>query len=82
MFGFRRRASVAGVQGWAREPYTGDYLLPSSRIIPLAVAARRGRYPDEDSYQHQLFTDADLIGWNDLHRSEILKHYHKRMIGI
>lgn len=82
VFGFHRRSSVAGIQGWAREPYSEDYLRKSSRIIPLAVAARHNRYPEEVSYEHQLFTDADAIEWNRLHRSEILKHYHKRMIGI
>ena len=82
VFGFHRRSSVAGIQGWAREPYSEDYLRTSSRIIPLAVAARHKRYPEEDSYEHQLFADADAIEWNGLHRSEILKHYHKRMIGI
>ena len=82
VFGFHRRASVEGVQGWAREPYTDDYLRTSSRIIPLAVAARQVHYPEEDPYQHQLFTDAHPIEWDELHRLEILKHYHKRAIGI
>ena len=82
VFGFHRRSSVAGIQGWARDPYSDDYLRTSSRIIPLAIAARRDRYPHEASYRHRSFTNAEPIEWNDLQRSEILKHYHKRMIGI
>lgn len=82
VFGFHRRSSVAGIQGWAREPYSDDYLRTSSRIISLAIAARSDRYPHEASYRHRSFANAEPIEWNDLHRSEILKHYHKRMVGI
>jgi hypothetical protein len=41
VLGFHRRASVAGVKGWAPEPYDDDTIRSSSRIIPLAIDARQ-----------------------------------------
>lgn len=82
VFGFHRRSSVAGVKGWAREPYSEEYLHKSSQIIRLSIAARQEKYPDETSYQYRPMADAEPVAWDDSHRAEILKHYHKRAVGI
>ena len=50
VFGFHRRSSVLGVQGWAENPYDEDYVTKRSRIIPLAVDARSQHFGDEDPY--------------------------------
>ncbi len=82
VFGFHRRASVDGVQGWAPEPYDDESIRLSSRIIPLAIDARRQHYPNEKPYAYQPFTDAEPIRFNEDTRREVLHHYHQRAIGI
>lgn len=82
VFGFHRRSSVDGIKGWAPEPYTDESIRSSSRIIPLAIDARRQRYPDEEPYVYQPFADADPIAFNDTTRRDVLHNYQRRMIGI
>ena len=82
VFGFHRRASVAGVQGWASEPYSDNYIHESSRIIPLAISARLRRYPDEKPFEYKPLNGTEPVSWNETNRDRILKHYHKRAIGI
>ena len=82
VFGFHRRASVAGVKGWAAQPYDDESIRSSSRIIPLAIDARRQRYPDEKQYVYQPFADAEPIRFDESARHEVLRHYHRRAIGI
>ena len=81
VFGFHRRSSVDGVKGWAPEAYTDDSIRSSSRIIPLAIDARRQRHPDEESYVYQPFAD-DPVAFNETTRREVLHNYQQRMIGI
>ena len=81
VFGFHRRASVDGVKGWAPEPYTDASIRASSRIIPLAIDARRQRHPDETPYAYQPFAD-EPIRFDDTTRREVLHRYERRMIGI
>lgn len=81
VFGFHRRSSVAGVKGWATEAYSDDSIRSSSRIIPLAIDARRQRYPDEESYVYQPFAH-DPVAFNETTRREVLYNYQRRMIGI
>lgn len=50
VFGFHRRSSVLGVQGWAKNPYGEDYVTTRSRIIPNAVDTRSQHFDDEDPY--------------------------------
>ncbi len=82
VFGFHRRASVAGVQGWAQQPFSEQYLNQTSQLIPLAIAARAAKYPRETPYTYQPLLDSDAIGWDEISKEKILKHYHKRFIGI
>lgn len=81
VFGFHRRSSVAGVKGWAPEPFDDEYIRKSSRIIPLAIDARRQRFPDEQPYVYQPLADAE-IRWNEESRRELLYDYQRRAIGI
>ena len=53
----------------------------SSRIIPLAVDARRQRFPHEAPYAYQPLADTP-VAWNDAGRRDVLHHYQRRMIGI
>lgn len=81
VFGFHRRSSVDGVKGWATEAYSDDSIRSSSRIIPLAIDARRQRFPDEESYVYQPFAD-DPVAFTETTRREVLHNYQRRMIGI
>ena len=81
VFGFHRRSSVLGVKGWAPEPYDDETIRSSSRIIPLAVDARRQRFPAEQPYLYQPLADAP-VPWNDANRRDVLRHYQRGAIGI
>ncbi len=50
--------------------YSEDYVLRRTRMIPLAIDARRQRYPDETPFDYQ----GDYIGdpaWNEQVRAEV-----------
>ena len=81
VFGFHRRSSVAGVQGWAPQPFDDTYIEASSRLIPLAIDARRQRFPDEQAYSYRPLADQP-IRLDDTTRKEVLHNYQQRMIGI
>lgn len=81
VFGFHRRASVAGVQGWAKEPFDDAYIEASSRIIPLAIDARRRRFPHERPYSYQPLAHQS-VRLSDKTRKEVLHNYQQRAIGI
>ena len=82
VLGFHRRASVAGVKGWAPQPYDDDYIRASSRIIPLAIDARRQRFPAERPYVYRPFAETEPIRFNETTRREVLNNYQQRAIGI
>ncbi len=83
VLGFHRRRSVEGVKGWAAEPYDAERLHDQSRIIALAIDARRQKHPDETPYRYAPFADAaEECAWNESSRQAVLKNYHKGMIGI
>ena len=82
VFGFHRRSSVRNIQAWQREPYTDAYLDRTSRLIPLAVDARKENQPEEEPFRYLPLDDEEQIRWESPERDKILKHYHKRMIGI
>lgn len=82
VFGFHRRASVRGIKGWMPEAYSDQYIRDSSRIIALAIDARRQRFPAERSYAYQPLADAPPIRWNEQARRDVLENYQTRMIGI
>ena len=81
VLGFHKRASAIGsettnVHAFRRPgkvksiKYTEDYVLRRSRMIPLAIDARRQKFPDEHAYE---YTGA-YIGdgqWNEQARAEI-----------
>ena len=81
VFGFHRRESVLGVKGWAQDPYSDAYIAESSRLIPLAIDARRHRFPDEVSYHYAPLAH-EAIEYNEDTRQEILTNYQQRAIGI
>ena len=83
VFGFHRRASVSGGRGWALEPYDEARIHERSRLIALAVDARRQRFPDEQSYIYQpLAEELDETRWNDVTRGRVLKNYNLNDLGI
>ena len=83
VIGFHKRASAIGtettnVHAFPRPgevkpiKYTADYVLRRARMIPLAIDARRQKYPDEAPYVYK----GGYIGggvWNDAARAEIAK---------
>ena len=81
VFGFHRRSSVAGVKGWAAKPYDDEHIRASSRIVPLAIDARRQRFPTEQPYVYQPLADTPMR-WNEANRREVLHNYQERALGI
>ena len=81
VFGFHRRASVLGVRGWAGKLYDEDYVRASSRLIPLAIAARRERFPDERPYVYRPLAEEPPVPWNEESKAS-LRNYQRRAIGI
>jgi hypothetical protein len=81
VLGYHNRASAIGTRttnvhafprpGEIKEvEYSEEYVLKRTRMIPLAIDARKKRYPDEVPYE---YTGA-YIGsgvWNDAARAEI-----------
>lgn len=82
VLGFHKRSSAIGAEttnvhafrlpgGKVKSiTYTEDYVLRRARMIPLAIDARRQRYPDEAAYNYQ----GSYIGegvWNEQTRAEI-----------
>ena len=80
--GFHKRSSAIGARvvnvhsfmsagiGSKEIEYTEEYVLRRSRMIPLAIDARRQYYPHEEAYE---YTGA-YIGdghWNEQARAEI-----------
>lgn len=53
VFGFHRRSSVLGVQGWAKQPFNEEFIARSCELIDVAITARRQKYPQERSYQYK-----------------------------
>lgn len=82
-FGFHRRRSVLGVQGWAEQPYDLDHILQRSRVVQVAINARRERFPDEPVFLYEPLTDeADALPLSERTRAEVLKDYNLLDIGI
>ena len=63
--------------------YTANHIHERSRLIALAIDARRQRYPDEKSYVYQpLVGEEDANRWNNAARKNQLKDYNVRDIYI
>lgn len=83
LMGFHKRDSAIGtettnVHAYVRPDkpkkvkYSKDYVLKRARMIPLAIDARRQRFPDETPYEYS----GDFIGgdiWNEQARAEITR---------
>ncbi|MDG2071643.1 MAG: hypothetical protein P8J55_07965, partial [Pseudomonadales bacterium] len=52
--------------------YSEDYVMQRARMIPLAIDARRQRYPDEQPYEY-LGTYVGDGEWNEQARAEITR---------
>ena len=83
MIGFHKRASAIGskttnVHAFKRPgkvkdvEYSEEYVLRRTRMIPLAIDARRQRYPDEVPYEY-LGTYIGGGAWNEEARAEICR---------
>ncbi len=81
VFGFHRRTFVLGMEGWAETPYDLDHVTTRSRIIPLAVDARRQHFPAEEPYVYQPLAHED-IHYTGETRQTMLENYNLKDIGI
>lgn len=82
VFGFHRRKSVEGIQGWAQRAYDAEFLDKSSRLIPMAISARSEKYPDESPFTYKPIASMKGFNWTERSRRAELENYHTRMIGI
>lgn len=85
-FGFHRRASVLGVtSGGIHNPvseYDETRIRHRSRMIQLAIDARRQRFPDETPYDYAPLRDqADRYRWSEAARPGI-RDYNLEDLGI
>ena len=83
VIGFHKRDSAIGtsttnVHAFKRPggpkpvTYSQDYVLRRTRMIPLAIDARRQRYPDEEPYEYTGSYIGDGV-WDERARAEISK---------
>jgi hypothetical protein len=88
VFGFHRRSSVLGVEGWdfrsrTHVEYDEERIHQRSRIISLAIDARQQHFPDEPRYIYQpLAGEEDANRWSESTRESLLKDYNQRDLGI
>ena len=85
-FGFHRRSSVLGVEGGGihnqRVVYDDARIRERSRLIALAIDARRQRFPDEEAYVYRPFAGLeDSYRWNAEAKAG-LKDYNLLDLGI
>lgn len=85
-FGFHRRASVLGVTSGGVHNAVAEYdearIRRRSRLIALAIDARRQRFPSEVPYVYQpLQNDADSYRWGP-DSNAALKDYNLEDLGI
>ena len=91
-FGFHRRSSVLGVRygrragDSAREEsvcYHAEYIRERSRMIAVAIDARRQRFPDEKPYRYRPLEGQEAANrWNEAARATIVRNYHLRNLSI
>lgn len=82
-FGFHRRASVLGQQGWAGQPYDHEHILQRSRVVQLAINARSERFPNETPYRYAPLADeANSLMLTAANRKRVLHNYNLLDIGI
>ena len=85
-FGFHRRGSVLGVEGGGihnqRVVYDEARIHERSRLIGLAIDARRQRFPDEEPYVYQPFAGQEVGYVWDAAAKAGLKDYNLLDLGI
>ena len=86
-FGFHRRASVLGVRreraDGSSAHYDAAYIHQRSRMIAVAIDARRQRFPDEAVYRYQpLHHEGASNRWNEAARNNIVKDYDLRDLSL
>ena len=86
-FGFHPRASVIGARGnGIHAPgseniiYDEDRIQKRSRVLGLAIEARKQRFPEETPFFYQPHS-GHSFEWNDAAR-ESLRGYNKLDLGI
>lgn len=82
VFGFHRRSSVLGVKGWAREPFSEEFIARSCRLISTAIEARRKKYPKEQSYRYIASKHRSRTNLEDLPLLAEMTNYQQYAIGI
>jgi len=85
-FGFHRRSSVLGVRHKRQDDYVeydAEYIRQRSRMIAVAIDARRQRFPEEEPYRYRpLEAEAAANRWNESARANIVRNYHLRNLSI
>lgn len=85
-FGFHRYSSVIGQAGklsGAGNHYDAEYVRRRCRTIPLAIAARSARFPNETPYRYQPFADGEVPEVDDeRRRAQLLRNYNLGDLGI
>ena len=86
IFGFHRRSSVQGVRIERADKevvYDDEYIQARSRIISLAIDARRQRFPGEAPFVYQpMLGQEDDNRWNETTRESLLKNYPQFNLSI
>ena len=88
VFGFHRRASVEGIQGWdfrkaGSITYDEERIHGRSKIIQLAIDARQQQRPEETPYHYKpMANEADSLRWSEYTRESVLKNYNQLDLGI
>lgn len=71
-WGFHRRSTLLGKVMYNKTVYTAELLAKRSRMIQLAIDARRQTYPEETPYVYQPFLGKeDKCRWDEAKRAEL-----------
>ena len=85
-FGFHRRRSVLNARTRHNNMevvYDEDRVYERSRLIALAIDARRQRFPQETPYRYQPLTGQEEQNrWSEETRASILENYNLRDLGL
>jgi hypothetical protein len=85
-FGFHRKSSVLGVKAGgvhnAEAIYDAERIEDRSRVIALAIDARKKRFPKEDSFCYKPFVDRSIKDVWNTHSLETLKDYNLLDLSI
>ena len=83
VFGAHRRSSVLDIKGWPHGLYDEARVHQRSRVVALAIDARRRRFPDETPYVYQpLAGQEDTNEWGPDTRESVLRNYNLNDLRI